>query len=323
MQLCLTECRGLRMAAASLIAVGMLTASATAQVSSSRKAQSESKILTAADGWPIHVTYYTSRSGKEAPVAVLIAGAEGTEAKKSRTRRVWDETAKFLQRSGYAVVTVDLRKHGDSVAPAEVTNAALTKLGPQDYVLMASLDMEAVKAMLLEEHQAENLNVRKMGIVTAGSSSLVAAAFAVADWGKAPYPDAPTPLAGAPDMRTPRGQDVRALMMLSPEANVRGINTLGIMGTLRNLEVAVYIFASRNGRDEPRNAERLFKLVRLRGEDFQEKRKITLVNEKASGEDFLEDSYTAQTNKLIKDFLDANVKELEQPWQSRKSRLTE
>jgi pimeloyl-ACP methyl ester carboxylesterase len=294
-----------------------------AQVQSGRQTKGESKVLNAVDGWPIHVTYYASNSGREAPVAMLIAGAEGTEGNQSRTRRVWDNTALYLQRAGYAVVTVDLRKHGDSVAPAEVTNAALTKLGINDYGWMASRDLEAVKDMLIAEHVAENLNIRKLGVVTAGSSSMVAAAFAVADWAKPPYADAPAPLAGAPDMRTPRGQDVRALMMFSPKANVRGINTLAVMRALRGLEVAVYIFASKNGREESRDAQRLYKFVELRGEEFQERRKLSLANAKASGEDFLEARYADDTNKLIKEFLDKNVKELDQPWQSRTNRLTQ
>jgi pimeloyl-ACP methyl ester carboxylesterase len=310
-----------RVMAITILLLAVTATPAFAQTGANRQAKGETKLLTAADGWPIHVTYYASTAGKEAPVAVLIAGAEGTANKNSRTRRVWDGVAVYLQRAGYAVVTVDLRKHGDSVAPADVTNAALTKLGKNDYALMATMDLEAVKDMLVAEHKAEKLNVRKMGIVTAGSSSLVASAFAVADWGKAPYPDAPTPLAGAPDQRTPRGQDVRAVMMFSPPASVRGINTLAVMRTLKGLEVAIYVFASQATREEGRNAERIFKFVELRGEEFKDKRKLSLAKAKASGEDFLEAPYTAQTQKLIKEFLDANVKELEQPWKSRTSRI--
>lgn len=287
------------------------------------KQAGETRMLTAADGWPIHVTYYKSAAGKESPVAVLIAGAEGEGSGKSRTRRVWDGAAVSLQKSGYAVVTVDLRKHGDSVAPADSTNPALTRMGPNDYTAMVTLDMEAVKDMLLQEHEAEQLNIRKMGIVTAGSSSMVAAAYAVADWAKSPYPDAPVPLAGAPDMRTPRGQDVRAIMMFSPAARVRGMNTTAILRALKGLEVAVYVFASKADREEARAAESVFKSLELRGEEFKEFRRISLATEKASGEDFLEAPYGSQTNLLIREFLDKNIKELDQPWQTRKSRISQ
>ena len=72
----------------------------------------ESRTLTTADGWDIHITYYEGR-GKESPVAILIPGVEGND--KSMTRKVWDGVATTLQKDGYAVVSVDLRKHGDSV----------------------------------------------------------------------------------------------------------------------------------------------------------------------------------------------------------------
>lgn len=293
------------------------------QVGSDSDEAGDARILTADDGWPIHVTYFESNAGKEAPVAILIAGAEGQSGGQSRTRRVWDPTAVMLQKSGYAVVTVDLRKHGDSVAPADAANAALSRVGPMDYAAMITLDLEAVKNMLLEEHKAENLNIRKTGIVTAGSSSLVAAGFAVADWAKTPFPDAPVPIAGAPDMRTPRGQDVRAIMMFSPPATVRGLNTNAILRSLKNLEVAVYVFASRANRDESRAAQSLHRRLQLRGEEFEDFRKLSLANEKATGEDFLEAPYGSETNKLIREFLDTNVKQLDQPWQSRTSRLSQ
>ena len=69
--------------------------------------------LTTGDGWPIQISYFPSTRGKEAPCVILVPGCEGYE--KSRTRKAWSELAGFLQKNGYAVVTVDLRKHGDSV----------------------------------------------------------------------------------------------------------------------------------------------------------------------------------------------------------------
>ena len=69
---------------------------------------------------------------------------------------------------------------------------------------MVEFDMEVVKRFIQQQHQAKKLNMRKLGIVAAGSSVGVAAAFADADWNKEPYDDAPSN-----DMKTPRGQDVR------------------------------------------------------------------------------------------------------------------
>lgn len=274
------------------------------------------EILTARDGWPIHITYFQSTGGKESPVVILIANAEGSDAKDARTRRVWEKTGLDLQKSGFAVVSVDLRKHGDSVPPADVTNTALTRLSPNDYPFMAGLDLEAVKDFLLREHQAEKLNVRKLGIVAVGSSAMVATMFTVADWDKKPYPDAPLL-----EMRTPRGQDVRALMMISPNANVKGLNSNAALRTLRALPVAVNILASSNNKSEARDAEKIFKAVELKIEEAKDVRKVDLFPVEFSAERFLEGREATETNKIIIEFLSKTLKALDEPWKTRKSRL--
>ena len=137
----------------------------------------EEKLAAESDGWPIHATYYESAAGKESPVVILLAGAEGLDKKDARNRRVWQNTALALQKSGFAVMTVDLRKHGDSIPEATEADSPLLKMVPNDYVFMTARDMEAVKTFLLNEHQSEKLNIRKTGIVAVGSSAMVAAAF--------------------------------------------------------------------------------------------------------------------------------------------------
>lgn len=283
---------------------------------SSGKGEPVDEVLTASDRWPIHVTYYESPQGKESPVVILLAGAEGPDSKDSRNRRIWGPTALALQRAGYAVVTVDLRKHGDSLPPATGGDAPKVKMASTDYVDMVGRDLEIVKLYLLDLHQKEKLNIRKLGIVSVGSSSMVSAAFAVADWLKKPYPDAPTP-----ELSTPRGQDVRALIMYSPNSNVKGINTVGILKGLKALQVAVYVVASQGNDADAKAADRIFKGVELKGEEFADVRKLALVPGTTRAEGFLEGKYADPTQKDIIAFMNKNLKELEFPWASRKSRL--
>jgi len=272
--------------------------------------------LRANDGWQIHATYFESPGGKESPVVILLTGTEGPDKTGARNRRVWQPTALSLQKSGFAVVTVDLRKHGDSIPTATGSESSAIKASADDYPLMAAADLEAVKAFLMEEHTAERLNIRKLGIVSMGSSSMVAAAFAVADWAKPPYPDAPT-LA----TRTPRGQDVRALIMYSPNTSVKGLNSNVILKNLKPLQVAVYVVASKDNKDDARNADKVFKAVELKEEQFKEFRKTTLAPGEIRSEGFLEGRFSEATNKDITEFLTRSLKELDAPWVSRKSRL--
>ena len=280
------------------------------------KGEAQDEILTASDGWPIHITYYESAAGKESPVVILLPGAEGPDKKDIRNRRVWQSTALALQKSGFAVVAVDLRKHGDSLPPATGTEPPTVKMSAMDYAVMATVDLEAVKMFVMEKHKEEKLNIRKLGIVSVGSSAMVSAAFAVADWAKPPYPDAPTL-----EARTPRGQDVRALIMYSPNSTVKNINANTILKTVKGLEIAVHVVASKDIPDDVRSAEKIFKAVELKGDQFKDARKITLVAGKTRAEGFIEGTFGDTTNKDIVDFLTKNVKEMDAPWSSRKSRL--
>ena len=305
---------GRRLLIATLLVAGSMP-SVWAQKPADKKTPGTDSVLSARDGFPLHITYYESAAGKESPVAILIPAAEGSDDKNARTRRVWDKTALDLQKSGYAVVTLDLRKHGDSMASVE-GNANVNRLLPADYVAMVALDLEAVKDFLMQEHANEKLNIRKIGIVAAGSSCMVAALFAIDDWAKKPYPDAATL-----DQRTPRGQDVRALMMLSPKATVKGLNTNAAMRGMKSIPIAVYVLASSNDKSEIRDADKIYGNVELKGEEYAEFRKITRAPIAQSAEQFVEGKEADTTNKLIREFFDKNLKELAEPWRSRKSRL--
>ncbi|MBT4867150.1 MAG: hypothetical protein HON53_18760 [Planctomycetaceae bacterium] len=164
-------------------------------------------VLTTArpDNLEIHITYYQSDVGKEAPVVILLH-AEGSN------RQVWLGNMGFAQRlwdEGYAVIAVDLRKHGQSVVqgPAKIT--------PADRQRMVAFDMEAVKAFIFEKHMDEQLNMNKTAIIAPEMSAAVAILYTIRDWKKPPHDDG---------LRTPRGQDIRSLLLLSPESKTKGLN---------------------------------------------------------------------------------------------------
>lgn len=182
-------------------------------------------IQSPADGWPLKLTYYKSTEGKEASVVVLMH-------MKGENRLMWTAPKGFaeqLQGKGFAVVAVDLRKHGQSKPGAEnedpkkastdksKKSSAGLDLKPADYQLMVR-DMDAIKKFIFDEHQNGNLNMRKTAIVAPGMSAAIGVTFAAADWQKVPYNDAPT-LA----TRTPRGQDVQAMVFLSPDTTLPGV----------------------------------------------------------------------------------------------------
>src|SRR5207302_455214 len=141
------------------------------------------------DGLNLHVSYYKSTLEKDAAVVVLLHMKDGN-------RYVWqtepDGFARKLQKDGFAVVTVDLRYHGENKAGGAAGNAnqggAGKKKGKKaqgldlklgDFEAMAEIDMEAVKTFIYEEHQAGNLNMTKLGIVGPEMGASIAATYAV------------------------------------------------------------------------------------------------------------------------------------------------
>lgn len=223
----------------------------------------ESKTLQAADGWPLKITYYRSSEGKEAAAVILLHG-------KNENRLVWtgpkgsEGFAESLHKKGFAVITVDLRKHGQSKPGEEDSEPTAVKkdkaakkssgseLKPGDYQAMVA-DMETIKKFIYEEHQKGHLNMRKTAIVAPGMSAAIAVVFATNDWAKTPYDDAPTLAA-----RTPRGQDVQALVLLSPETNLPGVLSLQVAGGLKATPLASLVVVSKGDTQDKDQSKKLF-----------------------------------------------------------------
>lgn len=278
------------------------------------------RVLTTPDNVQLRISYYESTGGKESPVVILFPGVQGKE--ESMTRKVWSGVAKALHQKGYAVVTADLRKHGDSAILDDQgePDPRQNRLMANDYQLMASLDLETIKAFLLGEHEKQKLNIRKLGVATAGSGCLVACGFAIHDWSKKPWADN-----AVYSLRTPKGQDVRAIMMLSPEVSVRGLNSTALLKSLPAPPdgVAVHIWYNPAISAERKSAEKMFSLLELRRSPYAEARMLNEgpTDKEYSGEGLLQGQAKPVMEKHITDFFDKGLQQLEFPWQTRKSRL--
>jgi alpha-beta hydrolase superfamily lysophospholipase len=220
-------------------------------------------ILSPADGWPLKLTYYRSAEGKEAPVVVLLH-------MKGESRLTWTAPKGFaeqLHARGFAVLAVDMRKHGQSKPGADADDpkkaassekdkakksTSGSELKPTDYPLMVR-DMDGVKKFIYEEHQKGNLNMRKTAIIAPTMSAAIAIAFAAADWQKAPYDDAANVA-----MRTPRGQDVQAMVFLSPETTLPGVPAHQVVSHLKATPMAAFVVVGGSDAQDKDQAKKLF-----------------------------------------------------------------
>lgn len=286
----------------------MCVAITTPTLAQNKAAKAES--ITTRGGVQLHLTYWESPNGKESPVIVLLHGEGGN-------RKKWEPTGARLQKAGYSVIAVDLRKHGDSMgAPEPGATSNGVSLKPGDYLAMIADDMEAVKGFMMQKHHAGEFNVRKTGLVAIGSMGAVALNFAGNDWLRKPYPDGPTPAA-----RTPRGQDVQTVTLISPDANVKGVKTTDAIRLLKAAGVSFLVIAGTKDADKKKSADKIFKSLESGLKREKEKRmfyeKFPL---KLNGEDLVR-NYQQNIQTLLLRFNDQQLKPIEQPWRDRQNKL--
>jgi len=288
-------------------------------------AQNEGRreVLRAPDGYPIHITYYPFRESKEnpsltaltAPVILLLHGA-------GESRLLWDKNSAprdqdpfpiLLQKRGFVVITVDLRKHGDSIA----SPGGDTAVSSNDYGAMVAGDLMAVKDFLFAENQAQRLNMQKIGIVAIGTSVPVAAAFTEFDWARPPHDDAPI-LAN----KTPRGQDVKTLVLISPETNAGRLRATGALKALKKMNPLIPLEVVVAGQDTAakKQAQTIFDAyapAAKAGESNPRYEFLTPDTKETGMALFRQPTVYAFVFK----FLDTQLKPMDFPWRDRRSQL--
>lgn len=268
-------------------------------------------VVTTADGWDIHYTYWESPMGKEAPVVILLHG-------KGQARLVWKALplASELAKEQYAVLSVDLRKHGASKAPENASvQAKSSRISKLDYGGMIQGDLEAIKKFIYNEHEAQRLNMRKLGIVATDMSTAIALNWAAYDWAKKPYDDAPVASA-----RTPRGQDVQALVLISPVDSLSGLGTIDSTRFLRATGISTLILYSNKTSSEKRTATKMYTQLGGDQQDAENKRIYSYgFDLKLSGTNLI--ARQPQLQPAIQKFLGDHVRSHDETWKDRKSRL--
>jgi pimeloyl-ACP methyl ester carboxylesterase len=289
-----------------------------AQQASSKTGKEDHTLSSARDKWPIHVTYYPSRLKENAAVVVLLH-------MKGGSRLVWTRKgglAEALQNQGFAVIAADLRKHGQSklvgvaaAAKKRGKKGSDSKLTRIDFAMMVTSDMEAIKKFISAEHQKKRLNMRKLAVVGAGMSSPVAVVFSANDWAKKRYNDAPTFAA-----KTPRGQDVRALVLLSPQGSLPGMTINRPMKYLKGKAAFLVCVGDRKSRIPLTDANRVYNFLKPISEDPE--KRINWINTfpvQLQGTDLL--GKRIGIEDVVVAFLKKYVGDLKDPWKDRRSRV--
>jgi pimeloyl-ACP methyl ester carboxylesterase len=173
-------------------------------------------LLDTKDGWRIHCEYYPPkekiRSGKETVPIILVHrwGGQGSD---------WNFLAVGLQTLGHASMVVDLRGHGRSTTkrvltdPTGKTETRTFEALERDDLSRIWVDLEVAKSELMKKNNAGEVNIELLTVIAAEEGCLVALDWAVRDWS---WPITPA---------YKQGQDVKALVLLSPVESHRGMRS--------------------------------------------------------------------------------------------------
>jgi pimeloyl-ACP methyl ester carboxylesterase len=186
-------------------ALGCFAASAQAQERKIEDLGIETVSLDTKDGVNIKCRWYPGNKGKDTVPIIMLHGYQGSGV-------VYDGLATALCLQGHAVAVPDLRGHGGSLTRlGSADPIELARMRPTDFAAMM-LDVEAVKKFLMEKNNKGELNIEMLTVVGAEMGGALALRWAMQDW-KWPQLQA-----------LKQGQDVKALVLLSPERSFKGIN---------------------------------------------------------------------------------------------------
>ncbi len=255
------------------------------------------------DNVDITATYYASLMQKQA-VPVLMLHAMGG------SRADYHDLALLLQKDGFAVLVPDLRGHGNSTRRGTET-LDVSKFSPKDYEAIGR-DLDACKNFLMGENNKGALNIDAMSIVAAETSCILAAIYTAYDWSWPPLPTGK------------QGQDVKALVLLSPEWKfktldmIKALNHASLQGP-----VSVYVLVGDRQGSSLSDAKKIMQQLE-RGRRSQDDKNALLleVNTTLQGTKMLNLPNLNLGSNYVQKFLDIYARKKNFPWKERVNPLT-
>ena len=219
----------------------------------------EELALETSDGLNLSAWYYAV-SEDAAPLATVILVHDLDGSHKSV-----EPLALALQKLGCAVVAPDLRGHGASTIRT-MANGREEKIDPKtfkksDLELIAAAmggsvrdqsairgDIEAVRNFVKEKSDAGELDIDRLCVVGSGTGATLAALWTAADW------------AWPPIASGPQGQQVRALVLISPIWATKGLSiSPALSADVLKRQLPIMVLAGKDDRDATRLVEQLKK----------------------------------------------------------------
>lgn len=257
------------------------------------------------DGVRLRAAFFASDKGKDA-VPVMIIHEWGGQA------GTYLPLGLALNKAGCAVLIPDLRGHGGSmtypVPGGETKEFDIGSMGPLDVKAMLTQDLESCKAFLKEKNDKEELNLNALTLVGVKEGCVLAMEWAVSDWN--------FPSIGS----RKQGQDVKALVLISPEEIHKGFRVEKAFRDRFVWRLPTLIIAGKDSAEADAADTIYRRLVKLRtrvSRGEPEGLKLELANAKLSGAALLkaDAAVTTSTVEFVENEIIANI--LKHRWVSR------
>ena len=171
------------------------------------------------DGVSLSATFFPGTNEKESVPVLLLHNWKSS-------RKEFAVLARELQEKGCAVLVPDLRGHGASTSQVVAVRGRTreerldaSKFRSNDYANMARHDMAALRGFLVKKNNEGELNLNKLVIVGSEMGAAIAMVWAAYDWTVPNYQHA----------GIKQGQDVKALVLISPRWSYPGLDTSSIL----------------------------------------------------------------------------------------------
>ncbi len=290
------------------VAVAMVLMAANASGQAAKKSELPKPRpleLKTKDGLRLRAFYFPSNKQKEAIPVILVHEWQG---QASPYHPLFIE----LHKVGCAVLAVEYRGHGGSRVyidnkgnEQEFNTATMSKA---DVVNIITKDLEAAKDFLKKENNDGKLNLNALVMVGVREGCVIAANWAARDWSFAPV--------GA----LKRGQDVKALVLISPKKLVKGVTIDPVLVNPAILMLPIMVVSGSQSSDAG-DADRIIKRIEVfkkrigRGE--AQGLEVQMLKTPLSGPALVREQ--PKVIEEIKDFITGQVKisDDENPWVAR------
>ena len=252
------------------------------------------------DGIQLRAFYFPSEKGKEAITVMLVHEWQGKGASP------YGKLVMALRDAGCAVIAPDYRGHGGSTQKTEKKKFNIAQMSKRDVENIIIYDLEKAKSFLKRENNEEKLNLNALVLIGIGEGCVLAAHWAQRDWS--------FPSVG----RKKQGQDVKCLVFVSPEKQIKGVAIDPAINSLVRLPIMVVAgVSSPEASEAKRLAKRLEGMKRRIGKGTASGFELKMIDTALSGPALVKELSSVISG--ITQFVTSQVviSEDENPWIAR------